>query len=191
MKKLIYVNACMRDESRTLRIAKPIIEELAKKYEIETIDLGNSPYLAINKESLQLRQNKQVAEDIVELSKRIAAADKIVIAAPFWDMSFPSALKVFFENVSLFNISFGVEGNTLVGLGKCTDVIYITTRGMDISTGDPLEQATPYIKALSFLWGLGNVHVVAAQNMDFDTPEGIEARIGKAVKEGLEFVRKF
>lgn len=191
MKKLIYINACMRDESRTHRIAAPIIEELGKKYDIETVDLSNSPYLAINKESLQKRQNMQVADEIVALSRRIAAADKMVIAAPFWDMSFPSALKVFFENVSLFNISFGVEGNTLKGLGKCTDVVYITTRGMDISTGDPLEQGTPYIKALAFLWGLGNVHVVAAQNMDFGTPEEIDARIDKAVAEGLEIVRKF
>ena len=27
-------------------------------------------------------------------------------AAPFWDMSFPSALKVFFENMSLFGVTF-------------------------------------------------------------------------------------
>lgn len=191
MKKLIYIDACMRNESRTHRIAVPIIEDLGKKYDIETVDLTASPYLAINKESLQKRQNMQVADEIVALSRRIAAADKIVIAAPFWDMSFPATLKVFFENVSLFNILFGVEGNTLVGLSKCTDVVYITTRGMDISTGDPLEQGTPYIKALAFLWGLGNVHVVAAQNMDFGTPEEIESRIGKAIEEGLEIVRKF
>ena len=41
-----------------------------------------------------------------DLARRIAAADRIIIAAPFWDMSFPSALKVFFANMSLFGITF-------------------------------------------------------------------------------------
>ena len=28
------------------------------------------------------------------------------------------------------------------------------------------EQATPYIRALSALWGLGELHVISAENMD-------------------------
>lgn len=64
------------------------------------------------------------------------------------DISFPSALKVFFENMSLFGITFDTNDKECYGLCKAEKVMYITTRGMNISTGDSLEQATPYIKAI-------------------------------------------
>ena len=40
MEKLLYIDACFRDEiSRTKRIATPIINELKNKYEVETFVL--------------------------------------------------------------------------------------------------------------------------------------------------------
>ena len=125
------------------------------------------------------------------MAGRIAAADRIVIAAPFWDMSFPSILKVFLENMSLFHITFDSDDTHCYGLCRCEKVLYVTTRGMNIHTGDPLEQATPYIKALSCLWGLGELFVVAAENMDYSTPEQIREKISDAVTEGLEICRRF
>ena len=94
-------------------------------------------------------------------------ADRIVIAAPFWDMSYPSALKNFLELCSIFNVTFKSDDTTCYGNCKAEKLLYITTRGMDISTGDPLEQATPYLKALSWLWGIGPMDVIATQNMDY------------------------
>ena len=46
MKNLIYINACMRASSRTQRIATPIIEELRKRYKVETVDLTKNLYQA-------------------------------------------------------------------------------------------------------------------------------------------------
>ena len=69
--------------------------------------------------------------------------------------------------------------------------MYITTRGMDIATGDELEQATPYLKALSWLWGIGPLQVVAAQNMDYVSAEVIEEKIAVAVAEGLQIAKEF
>ena len=58
----------------------------------------------------------------LEAARDIAAADRILIAAPFWDMSFPAVLKAFFEQVSLFGITFEDNGNKCVGLCKCKKV---------------------------------------------------------------------
>ena len=55
---------------------------------------------------------------------------------------------------------------------------------MDISTGSPLEQATPYIKAVNRLWGLGELSVISAQNMDYSSPETNEKKIEAAIAEG-------
>ena len=191
MKNLIYINACMRAGSRTGRIASAIIEELGRKYEVETIDLTQNLYPIADNTTLEDRNNGIVPEEHVVLARKIAAADRIVIAAPFWDMSFPSALKVFFENMSLFGVTFDSNDKECYGLCNAEKVMYITTRGMDISTGDPLEQATPYIKALSHLWGWGELTVISAQNMDYSSPEEIEEKVRKSIVEGIDICKEF
>jgi len=191
MKNLIYINACMRAGSRTRRIATPIIEELRKRYNVETVDLTKNLYPVADNYTLEDRNQGIFPPEHDALAKRISAADRIVIAAPFWDMSFPSALKVFFENMSLFGVTFDSNDKECYGLCKAEKVMYITTRGMDIATGDPLEQATPYIKALSHLWGWGGLTVISARNMDYSTPEEIDARVSKAIEEGLKICKQF
>lgn len=191
MMNLIYINACMRAGSRTQRIATPIIQELCKRYNVETVDLTKNMYPVADNNTLEDRNQGIVPQEHVAIAKKIAAADRIVIAAPFWDMSFPSALKVFFENMSLFGVTFDSNAKECYGLCKAEKVMYITTRGMNISTGDLLEQATPYIKALSHLWGWGGLTVISAQNIDYSTPEEIEERVSKAIEEGLEVCKEF
>ena len=181
MDKLIYIDATMREESRTRMIAEPLVGELAKRYEIERIKLDGVDFPAVGSRILHDRDNGIVPQEYADMAGRIAAADRIVIAAPFWDMSFPSMLKVFLENMSLFHITFDSDDTHCYGLCRCEKVLYVTTRGMNIHTGDPLEQATPYIKALSCLWGLGELFVVAAENMDYSTPEQIREKISDAV----------
>lgn len=62
---------------------------------------------------------------------------------------------------------------------------------MDIKTGNPLEQATHYIKALSWLWGIKDVIVLAEQNFDYLPQEEIEKRIDNAINKGLEMSKTF
>lgn len=191
MKKLFYVDACLRKGSNTKKIADVVINELSKKYEVETVALSECSFPIVNNDILNDRNNGVVPEEYVALAKRLAVADRLVIAAPFWDMSFPSALKVFFENMSLFNVTFATDEKECYGLCKAEKVLYITTRGMNIGTGDDLEQATPYIRALSKLWGLGELHVISAQNMDYSTEEQKEEKIKDAIDEGLRLCENF
>ena len=191
MRKIFYVDACLRTGSNTKKIADAIIAKLAERYEIETVRLSENTFPIVNNDILNDRANGIVPEEYVEMAKKLADADRLVIAAPFWDMSFPSALKVFLENMSLFNVTFGSNEKECYGLCKAEKVLYITTRGMNISTGDDLEQATPYIKALSKLWGLGELHVISAQNMDYSTDEQKTEKVDNAIEEGLKLCEDF
>lgn len=192
MPKLVVIDACFRgDESRTLAVAKPIIEYLSTRYEVETFHLPQMKMEPVDTEYLYKRNGGYVYPWAVDAAKAIASADRMLIAAPFWDMSFPSALKVFFEHTSLFNVTFTDNGSRCVGLCRCDKVMYITTRGMDIETGSPLEQATPYLEALSYLWGLGQIITVSAQNMDYSTPEQVKEKIDAAIEQGLKIARTF
>lgn len=191
MRKIFYVDACLRTGSNTKKIADAIIAKLAERYEIETVRLSENTFPVVNNDILNDRANGIVPEEYVEMAKKLADADRLVIAAPFWDMSFPSALKVFLENMSLFNVTFGSNEKECYGLCKAEKVLYITTRGMNINTGDALEQATPYIKAIGKLWGLGELHVISAQNMDYSTEEQKAEKVRNAIEEGLQLIEEF
>ena len=62
---------------------------------------------------------------------------------------------------------------------------------MNVSTGDALEQATPYLKAIGKLWGLGELHVISAQNMDYSTENQKAEKVRNAIEEGLKLCREF
>lgn len=191
MESLVVINACMREGSRTQRILDGVLAPLSKKYNVEIVNLGELDCKWVNSDVLKERDNGYVPQLYVNLAKKVANADRLVIAAPFWDMSFPSVLKVFFENISLFNITFTSTQTECVGLCKAKKVLYITTRGMNIKTGDPLEQATPYIKALSKLWGLGELYVLSAENLDYSSDKEIESKVEAAIAQGVELCKTF
>lgn len=185
MDKLIIIDSCMREESRTRVILDAAKEVLSARYDIETIDVNAIGLPPVTPEMLKERTSGKVPEKTVALARKIASADRIVIAAPFWDMSFPAVLKAFFENMSLYNVTFTDDGTTCTGLCKCRKVLYITTRGMDIPTGDFRDQGSSYLKALSSLWGLGEVITVAAWNLDYMPVEKV---VGK-VRETADLAR--
>ena len=192
MKKLVVIDACIRgEESRTRRIAEPVIAELAKRYEITRFDLTKMPMEPLTPETYAQRVAGNVPAWALEAARTIAEADRIVLAAPFWDMSFPAVVKVFFEHISLFDVTFTDNGRTCVGKCKCEKVMYITTRGMNIPTGDAREQGTSYLQALSRLWDLGTVLTVAAWNMDYSTPEEIEEKIDNTTRFGIRLAQTF
>lgn len=193
MGKLVFIDACIRQgESRTRRIAYPILSALSQRYETVRYDLPEiDGIVPLNPKLFEERGQGDIPAWAVQAAKDIAEADRILIAAPFWDMSFPAVLKCFFEQTSLFDITFTDNGKTCVGLCKAPKVLYITTRGMDIPTGDPREQATPYLKALGSLWNLGELTTIAAWNMDYSSGEEIDKKISACISEGLELSRSW
>lgn len=192
MKSLLYIDACVRDEeSRTKRVAEPIMEELAKKYDVTKFVLNELSLDVVKKPLLAKRLAGDIPKEVMSWAEAVRDADRIVIAAPFWDMGIPAVLKTFFELCSIFDVTFKSDDKTCYGNCKAEKMLFITSRGMNISTGDEIEQATPYLKALSWLWGLGPLQVVAMQNMDYVSAEEIENKIATAIKEGLAIAKEF
>ena len=193
MSKLVFIDACIRqDESRTRRIAYPILSALSQRYETVRYVLPEiDGIVPLDPKLYEERGQGDIPAWAVQAAKDIAEADRILIAAPFWDMSFPAVLKCFFEQTSLFGITFTDNGKTCVGLCKAPKVLYITTRGLDIPTGDPREQATPYLKVLGSLWNLGELTTIAARNMDYSSAEEIDKKISACISEGLELSRSW
>ena len=83
-------------------------------------------------------------------------------------------------------MTFTDDGTTCTGICRCSKVLYITTRGMNIPTGDFRDQGSSYLQALSSLWGLGDVITVAAWNLDYMPLE----KVAEKVRETAELARK-
>lgn len=192
MEKLLYIDSCIRDEvSRTKKIATPIINKLKERYDVETLVINDLNLTIVKKDLVNKRTNGIIDEEVLSWANKVSKADRIVIAAPFWDMSIPAALKSFIELCSIINVTFASDDKTCFGICNCKKLLYITTRGMNIKTNSELDQATPYLKSMSYLWGLGDVSVVAAYNLDYSNEEEINNKIKKAINEGLEIAKDF
>ena len=192
MEKLLYIDSCIRDEvSRTKKIATPIINKLKERYDVETLVINDLNLTIVKKDLVNKRTNGIIDEEVLSWANKVSKADRIVIAAPFWDMSIPAALKSFIELCSIINVTFASDDKTCFGICNCKKLLYITTRGMNIKTNSELDQATPYLKAMSYLWGLGDVSVVAAYNLDYSNEEEINNKINEAINEGLEIAKEF
>lgn len=132
-----------------------------------------------------------ISNEILNIAEETAAADRIVIAAPFWDMSFPAALKTLIEQISINGIMFEDTPSGTKGLCRAEKILYITTRGMDISTGSVLEQASGYIKAVAHLWGIPECCFVSAIGTDIVSEEELQIRLNAALEEGLKIAGEF
>lgn len=190
MKKVLFVNCCIRREnSRSLRIAKSFLDSLDKdKYEVEELCLMDEP-LEYFKDSFFEQRERLIADKMFDHARfryawQFKDADKIVIAAPFWDLSFPALLKVYIENLCVDGITFGCNENGCFGTCKADKLVYITTRG-GIFNGSPLEMGSKYIEAMCQFFGIENYECICAEGIDiygFDTEKIINEAIDKAKK---------
>ena len=102
---ILYINCCVRSASRTNRLAKAILETIGDYTELY---LPAEPITPLTEEMLQKRDALLAAgqydDPMLRYARQFAQADKIVIAAPFWDGSFPSLLKVYIENIYAIGI---------------------------------------------------------------------------------------
>ena len=181
-----------REDSRNLRLASPLIDELSKRYSITEIDLTDSDLMPVTSRLYNGRKENGLTETDMKYGRLVAEADRIVVAAPFWDMGIPSVLKTFIEHISAPDITFcnNSDGSTR-GNCRAEKMLYVTTRGMEIETGSPLEQGSSYLKALCWLWGIGGVETVAVRGTDVNGVDEVDKRIALAVRRGLEICKEF
>lgn len=168
MKKCLFIDCCIRDGSNTLKLADSFLKNL-NGYEIEHLKLDELNLMPLVGDFFNQRQELLEEDDRnhprFNYAHQFKNADLIVIAAPFWDLSFPALLKIYIENISVDGITFHSSEDGLVGLCNADNLIYLTTRG-GFYENDEMEQATPYLKALSKFFGIENFKFIAADGMN-------------------------
>lgn len=131
MGNVLFVNACVRPDSRTRILAQEVLDCLDRPY--TEVELNREQFPAMDREALELRENLRETElrthPRFAPAWQFARAETIVVAAPFWDLSFPGLLKNYIEYINVSDITFTYVKDQPVGLCHAKRLYYVTTAG--------------------------------------------------------------
>ena len=163
---VLFVNGCVRENSRTLELAQSVLERVSDA--IEEIRLYPNGPEGLNAEKLCLRDallKKEAYDDpMFQAARQFAAADMIIMAAPYWDLAFPAKMRAYLEEITVSGITFryGTAGIPK-GLCHAKSLIYVTTAGGPIIQNFGFE----YVKSLAHaFYGISDVILVKAEGLD-------------------------
>ena len=163
---LLYINACVRGESRTRRIAEALLERLGGAY--TEVKLAEEKLQPLSGETLEKRTaliaRGDYSDPMFRWAKQFRDAEEIVIAAPYWDLSFPASLKVYLENVYVTGlVSEYTEAGQPRGLCRAKKLWYVTT------AGGPYQPAFSYayIRTMATeFFGIPETALIKAEMLD-------------------------
>ena len=164
---ILYVNACVRKESRTRILAEKLLSKLSKPFaEIRLEEIafptGDEDYLIMRD---QLISRGDYQNTLFDLARQFSEAETIVIAAPYWDLSFPAMLKQYLEQITVVGITFKYsEEGVPVSLCSAKSLFYVTTAG---GFYVPEDYGFGYVKALAQnYYGIQDVRKIEAVGLD-------------------------
>ena len=166
---ILYIDACVRRDSRTRRLAERLLRALDAP--CERLELEACAFPKVDEAFLAERDRRIAAGDFAapmfDYARRFAAADEIVIAAPFWDLSFPAVLKAYLEQINVVGVTFRYTPEGVpVGLCRAKRLCYVTTVG---GTYFPEPFGFGYVEALARnFYGIGDIELIKAVGLDIE-----------------------
>ena len=181
MENILFVNACVREDSRTLILARELLHRCPGKVDTVVLDTENIP--PMNGRVLAERE-AHIREGVTDVpmfryAKQFAAADTIIVAAPCWDLAFPALLKIYLEAVTVLGITFRYtpEGRP-ASLCRAKRLFYVTTVGGPLSRDLGFE----YIRFLAQnFYGISDIRRFGAEGLDLNGAD-VPAILQRAVQ---------
>lgn len=163
---ILYVNCCVRKESRTDELAREVLNRLGGDF--EELKLCEENLLPLSRERLDRRNRlldeKAYNDPMFDYARQFAAADIIVVSAPFWDLSFPAELKLYVENIYVTGIvsEYDEQGRPR-GLCQARMLYYVATAGGPYMP----EYSYDYFRELAKVYlGIKETRLIMAEMLD-------------------------
>ena len=169
---LLFVDSTVREDSRTRRLAERLVSRLADD-EIRVLHLENERLRPFDARTLDRRTRAIEAgrwdSPLLAKAAEFASADQIVVAAPFWDLSFPALLKTYIEWISVIGVVFRYsDDGRPIGLCRARRLFYVSTSGGPAET-DPFGFG--YVEAI-----LRSAETRLAEDVAHGPAAGVSAR---------------
>lgn len=180
---ILFINCCVRKQSRTYRLAQHFLSRCSG--EITEVNPVKEEIRGLDEETLHIRDHALYENDlnhpVLKWAVQFAKADMAVIAAPYWDLSFPSSLKTYIERINCVGVTFAYdETGRPYGMCNAKKLVYITTAG-----GQIIDAAFGYgyIKALcANFYEIPETVCFKAENLDMPDVD-IEAVLKQTEEE--------
>jgi len=197
MTNTLYIDCCIRGEqSRTRELVEAFLSALALRGDvsIERLTLMDEPLIPFQNgffwQRERLIETGELNHPRFRYAHRFQQADRIVIAAPFWDLSFPALLKVYLENVNVQGITFDCdEKNGCFGVCRAEKMLFFTTRGGALE-GSEMDNGTKYLRDLAKFFGIRQFDHIAADGLDLGL-EPAKDILARAVARAKEAANTF
>ena len=166
MSEILFINACVRENSRTLELANLVLDKLGNKH--DEVSLYEVKLAPLDMEGMKKRDVAFSAKDFSDssfaLARQFSEAETIVIAAPYWDLMFPAVLKLYFESICVSGLTFVYgENGRPKGLCKAKRLIYVTTSGGPIINNFGYDYTCALAKSF---FEIKELKLVSAQGLD-------------------------
>lgn len=165
MKKILFVNACVRSGSRTLKLAEYLLDRLEGeliRLDLEKEKIAPHDRTLLEKRERLVREGK-FGDEMFRYAREFAQADEIVIAAPYWDLSFPALLKIYLEAVTVSGVTFTYEQGIPKGLCRAKRLFYVATAGGPVFA----DFGFAYVRTLAEnFYGIRETVCFQAENLD-------------------------
>ncbi len=184
--QVLYIDSCIRGpESRTRRLAESFLEVLEERggFAVDRLTLMEEPLVPLTGDFFKQRERLLEAGELdhprFRYAHQFAGAGRVIVAAPFWDLSVPALLKIYIENISVQGITFDMDTvkGLLYGICRAEKLCFLTTRG-GAYEDSPLETGIPFMRNLTAFFGIEGFDSVAVDALDllFEPPESLLAR---------------
>lgn len=189
MSKVLYIKANIKNEgeSRTFKVSDSFVEEYKKNNpedEIITLDLYKENIDFLRADDLGKlfgpKDEESKNNSILKYAYQFADADKYIIAAPMWNLSFPAILKAYIDYVSVSGITFKYTAEGPVGLLNNKKAVHIVSRGGGYDNS-PYEMGDRYLRTILGFFGIKDIETIAIDNLDV-----IGVNVKEKVEEGIE-----
>ena len=190
--KLLFIDCCISQRgagSRTRVLAEAFLSAFQAAHpeaEVETVvleTLDAKPFLpAALDERDALASIGAFDAPVFDLARQFRGADRIVAAAPFWDLSFPAAMRTYIEHISVNGLCYHYEADGCHGDCQAKRLVYLTSGG-DFEKPDSL--GVLYWKQLAAMFGIPNFEYVFAGGLDV-APERVEELMAPALARARE-----
>ena len=166
---ILFINACVRKASRTRQLAEQLLTRLQQPY--AEIRLHEMTFPVVNEDFLAQRDRQIAAGEfqspVFDLARQFAEAETVVIAAPYWDLSFPAALKQYLEQINVVGLTFRyTQEGVPLGLCRAGRLFFVTTAGGNYV---PEEFGFGYIRALARnYYDIDDIRLIQAAGLDLE-----------------------
>lgn len=167
---MLIVDCCIRGEASATRRYYQAWLRAHPPEQAQVLELDKLGLRPLDRAELEARDALSAAgrfdHPMFDLARQFRDAEEILIAAPFWDLSFPSLLKVYLEQVSVAGLTFGYtrEGQC-VGHCRARRLLYFSTCGGYVGEE---HLGFAYVKALGAMLGIPECVPYILEGLDID-----------------------